>query len=111
MFNAIANKNVESSEELLRTIFRQGMHPLAINSFLGRCYRTLVSQAGSKELANPWFARKVQAHRNKFSQKQLKNSLNMISDLDFVLKDSGIGVEDTMSNAILRLCLRQKKSG
>ncbi len=110
LFNSIANKNVESSEMLLRTIFRQGMHPLAINSFLGRCYRTLVSQTGSKELSNPWFARKVHLHRNKFNQQQLKHSLNIISELDFALKDSGIGAEDTMSNAILRLCLRQKKA-
>ena len=110
LFNAIANKNVEASEKLLRTIFRQGMHPLGLNSFLGRCYRTLVSQTGSKELSNPWFARKISVHRNKFSSKQLKNSLNIISELDFALKDGGIGPEDTMSNAILRLCLRQKKA-
>ena len=110
LFNAIASKNVQTSEKLLRAIFRQGMHPLAINSFLGRCYRTLVSQSGSKELSNPWFARQVKFNKNKFNQQQLKNSLNIISELDFALKDSGIGAEDTMSNAVLRLCLRQKKA-
>ena len=108
LFYAIANKKVEKAQELLLTIFRQGMHPLQINSFLGRCFRTLVSQSGSKELSNPWFAGKVRPYSRGYNERSLRQALKIIASLDFALKDSGLSAEDTMQNAVLKLSLRKK---
>ena len=109
LFASISQGKVALAQDKLHQMYRQGMHPLQINAFLSRCYRTLLAQRGqivSKELSNPWFAGKVKGFSKAYPAKYLVKVLNKLSELDFALKDSGLPAEDLMSNAVLHFSLR-----
>lgn len=107
LFASISFGKVTEAQEKLDLMYKQGMHPLQINAFLSRCFRTLAAKHGSsKELSNPWFSSKVKNFSKNYSPRYLSHSISKLAELDFALKDSGLPHEDQMANAVLRFSLR-----
>ena len=107
LFTCISQGKVSGAQEKLLLMFKQGMHPLQVNAFLSRCFRTMASTKDStKELSNPWFSSKIKNHSRSYSSRYLLRAISKIAESDFALKDSGLQHEDIMANMVMRFTTR-----
>jgi DNA polymerase-3 subunit delta len=117
LMQQMAKKNVGATNVLTRDLLGQGLHPLQLCSFLSRCIRTLLANHGhataaddesglAAELANSWFIRNLSGAGRLFSKTELRSALEILKDLDFKLKDSGLPNELALGIAVERIAGR-----
>ena len=108
----MAAKNPLRSVSLANDLLLQGLHPLQVNAFLSRAFRTLLAQKerGSSviasELNNPWFTRQLGSSLNNFTVGELNHAVRMLTKLDFQLKDSGLPSPLALSMAVQGIAAR-----
>ncbi len=108
----MARKNLASATGLAAELVTQGMHPLQISVFLSKCFRVLLAHAGPtpsplpSELGNQWFVRQLGNAGQAFSAEELLGSLEVLSHLDFQLKDSKLPPDVALSLAVVKITNR-----
>lgn len=118
LLQQIAKKNAAASSSLVTDLVHQGFHPLQLSSFLSRCIRTLLANQGravaneedsgiAAELSNAWFIRNLGSASRLFSKSELRESLELLKELDSKLKDSGLPPELNLSIAVQRMTARK----
>jgi len=107
LLDTISSRNPLATVKKCEELVAQGMHPLQISSFLGRSFRIMLAQKSAtsnselgKELANPWFAKRLKPTSNKFSEKKLKAQLKQLTELDQKLKGSPLPPETLLANTL-----------
>ncbi len=117
LLQQIAKKNPAATTSLVGDLVDQGFHPLQLSSFLSRCIRTLLANHGraaaneedsgiAAELSNAWFIRNLGAANRMFSKTELRESLELLKELDAKLKDSGLPAELNLNIAVQRMTAR-----
>lgn len=108
----MAQRNVLRSVALANDLLLQGLHPLQVNSFLSRAFRTLLAQKDqsgapiASELNNPWFSRQLGSSLNAFTSADLVEAVRTLAKLDFQLKDSGLPSPLALSLAVQHISTR-----
>jgi DNA polymerase III delta subunit len=107
LVTAIASGNLILATNLTASLLDQGVHPLQLNGFLSKAFRTMLANKGVRSetpsFSNPWFVRNLSTAMNKFSEKNLVSALDVIKDLDFKIKSSKLSEETLMILAIQKL--------
>lgn len=96
LLTQIAAKKIPQALHLTEELLRQGVHPLQLNAFLSKAFRTMLLARSSrpaakeleglgKDLMNPWFMKRLPSER--FTETCLQRCLNILAKLDFQLKD------------------------
>ncbi len=105
----LARKNAPACVALCRLLVEQGLHPLQVNAFLSKSIRTLLAQGAANippDLHNPWFLRNLSPAARAFSKDELQKALDLLSKLDFNLKDSKLPDQLVLANTVQRIALR-----
>ena len=109
----IARKNLASATGLAAELVAQGMHPLQLSVFLSKCFRVLLAHSERtpqaplpSELGNQWFVRQLANAGQAFTKQELVGSLEVLSQLDFQLKDSKLPADLALSLAVLKIANR-----
>lgn len=108
----LARKNLASATGLAAELVTQGMHPLQISVFLSKCFRVLLAHSERSatplpsELGNQWFVRQLGNAGQAFSTHELLGALEVLSQLDFQLKDSKLPADVALSLAVVKIANR-----
>jgi len=107
LLDSISAKNSLATIKKCEELVAQGMHPLQISSFLGRSFRIMLALKSAtnasdlgKDLANPWFAKRLRPASNKLSEKKLKAQLKQLTEMDQKLKGSPLPPETILANTL-----------
>ena len=110
LLDTISAKNSLGTIKKCEELVAQGMHPLQISSFLGRSFRIMLALKSAssnsdlgKDLANPWFAKRLRPAANKLSEKKLKSQLKLLTEMDTKLKGSPLPDEAILANTLVAM--------
>lgn len=108
LFSAVARKDKLQINSSLKFILDSGSHPLQIYSYFSKAIKCLIANydksgngENAKDLHNQWFVNKLQPRL--FSKSRLESALNILSELEFGLKDNGLSHETIISHALIKL--------
>ena len=113
----MSKKDVALANSRATDLLEQGLHPLQLSSLLSRSFRTMRAlKSGSgqkdigKDLASPWFAKKLMADARRFNEIELDTSLAILARLDEQLKSSQLNPSTVLGNAITKIALQRPSS-